>query len=275
MQKNLESDTSSVDAKRLTFGLCQLPVQEGNVLGNLALIEQSLAVHTQADLLCFPELPVTGYDYASAARRPVDERKALSALAQKYRKAIFSGYALTDEEQFFDACGVWDEKGEQICEYRKIHLVNTEPEFFASGSRVGIFEYRGWRMGTLICADLAFAELSKIMAVRGCVAILAASAWEYPYDKIFNLLVRARACENRMYLVSVNRAKEEKPFCGGSMAVNPDGIPIVESTGDGVDYLQVTLERSAVKQARNDIPWLQIRRPEIYRSEMDANKDHI
>lgn len=275
MRKNLENDASSGSTERLTFGLCQLPIQEGDVPGNLALIEQSLAVHTQADLLCFPELPVTGYDYASAARQPIDERSVLSSLAQKYRKAIFSGYSLADGGQFFDACGVWNENGEQICEYRKIHLVNTEPEFFSSGSRVGLFEYRGWRMGTLICADLAFAELSKIMAVHDCSAILAASAWEYPYDKIFNLLGRARACENRMYMVSVNRAKGKKPFCGGSMAVDPDGVPIVESAGDGADYLQVTLERSAVGRARAEIPWLQIRRPDLYQAEMNLSEDHI
>lgn len=260
---------SNASAERLTFGLCQLPVREGDFAGNLALVEQSLAAHPQADLLCFPELSITGYDYACAVRRPVDEPAALAALAKKYRRALCAGYTLADGERFYDACGVWNEAGEQLCAYRKLHLVNSEPDFFAPGSQVGIFEYRGWRMGVLICADLAFAEMGRIMAVRGCSAILASSAWEYPYHKIFHLLSRARACENRMYLVSVNRAGGAKPFCGGSMVVDPDGVPMTELTGNGPGYLQITLERSAVDRARAEIPWLQIRRPEVYQAALD------
>ena len=72
-----------------------------------------------------------------------------------------------------------------------------------------------------------------------------------------------------MYLVSVNRAGGAKPFCGGSMVVDPDGVPITELSGDGPGYLQITLERSAVDRARAEIPWLQIRRPEVYRAELD------
>lgn len=53
------------------------------------------------------------------------------------------------------------------------------------------------------------------------------------------------------------------------MVVDPDGVPITELSGDGPGYLQITLERSAVDRARAEIPWLQIRRPEVYRAELD------
>lgn len=39
----------------------------------------------RADLICFPELPITGYDYICAARRPVEEGAVLSAPACENR----------------------------------------------------------------------------------------------------------------------------------------------------------------------------------------------
>lgn len=250
--------------------LCQLRLTEGDCAGNLAAIES--AIRAQAadapDILCFPELAVSGYAFDTVRSRPVDERAALSALARAYHQPIFAGYAVEEQGRFYDAAGFFDETGALLGEYRKIHLYGSERDFFAAGDELALFSFRGWRIGLLICADLGFGEVSRIMAVHGCDLLLTCSAWYAPWHELYQLLTRARAAENQMFVAGVNRANGDLPLCGHSSMVDPSGSVIAAAQHDGECFLTAELDKAALDPARAAVPWVsKMLRPDVYGKE--------
>ena len=76
----------------LKLGIIQLSIQEGNIEKNCAHIEELVRNHSSddIDLLCFPELCISGYNFEKAI---ISDREALffSELASKYKIAIMAG----------------------------------------------------------------------------------------------------------------------------------------------------------------------------------------
>lgn len=250
--------------------LCQLRLTEGAVAQNLAAIEEAIRAHQGegADILCFPELAVSGYDFDAVRQSRTDERAALSALARSYRQPLFAGYAVESGGRRYDAAGLFDEDGTLLGEYRKIHLYGTERDFFAPGDELALLDFRGWRIGLLICADLGFGELSRILAVQHCDLLLTCSAWYAPWHELYRLLTRSRAAENQLFVASVNRAAGDLPLCGCSAVADPSGSVIAALEHDGAGSLTVELDRSLLQSVRDAIPWVsRMLRPEVYEKE--------
>lgn len=250
--------------------LCQLSLSEGKCQKNLAAIEDAIRTHAAetADLICFPELCVSGYDFAAVRASSPDERAALSSLAKKYRQPIFAGYTIREADRFFDAAGLFDADGTLLSEYRKIHLYGTERDFFTPGDEIAMCSFRGFSVGMLICADLGFGELSRIMAVRGCELLLTCSAWYAPWHELYQVLTRARAAENQMFVASVDRARGELPLCGHSAFAAPSGSVIAEAAHDGECFLTAELNKEDLLPIREAVPWVsKMLRPEVYEKE--------
>ncbi len=250
----------------MKIGICQLSFTEGAYKENMAKIEAFLQdkVDEKVDILCFPELSITGYDYEVAKLAPVDEREFFANMAKAYNQAIYAGYSIKEDDKYYDASGLFNCSGNLLAEYKKIHLFDTERDFFAHGSCIQLIEYKGWKIGFIICADLGFAELARILALRGCDLILSTSAWFSPYQDMFKLVSAARACENQLFLVSANRAKGSLPFCGNSLICNPLGEIMAQSDLADEDFITAELDLNEVKKGRDLIPWLKMRLPEVY-----------
>ena len=145
----------------LRIGVVQASLQEGKVKDNCRHLEDLIAAYSKdfIDLLCFPELCVSGYDYSAAAASD-REAEFFSEMAAKYKIAILAGLHILEDGKHYDACGVWDETGECLGEYKKIHLWDTEYEFFEKGEALAVVPFKGWNLGLLICADCGFTEVS-------------------------------------------------------------------------------------------------------------------
>ncbi len=250
----------------MKIGICQVSLSEGKYKDNIAIIKKNLEQHSKnkCDILCFPELCITGYDFDVVKENIADERKIMSALAQKYNQAVFAGISVKEEDGFYDAACFWDEDGRLLCEYKKIHLWGDERDFFKHGDCYKIFEYRSWRIGIIICADLGFAEITKAMALEGCDLVLCPTAWFSPYHEMLRLMVKARACENQMYVAAVDRASGDMPLCGHSLISDPMGEAVAESFTEKSDYIEADIFFEEVIKAREIVPWLKMRFPEMY-----------
>ena len=250
----------------MKIGICQVSLSEGRYKENIETIEKSVKEHLKdkCDILCFPELCITGYDFNVAKENPVDERNAISQLAKKYNHALFAGISVKEGDSFYDVAGFWDESGNLLCEYKKIHLWGDERDFFSHGSCYKIFEYKSWRIGIIICADLGFSELTKAMALEGCDLVLCPTAWFKPFHEMLRLMVKARACENQMYVAAIDRASGDMPLCGHSLISDPMGETVAESLTEEEDYIEADISLDHVKEGKETIPWLQMRFPEMY-----------
>ena len=253
------------DFEMLKIGLVQLSVEEGKTQENRKHIKELARKYTadDIDLLCFPELCISGYDYF-AARESKNEKDFFSEVARECGIPIMAGVNVYEEGKYYDAACIWDETGVLLGEYRKIHLWDTEFGFFEPGNELTVIPFKGWKIGLLICADLRFFEVSTPVKNMGADLILYPSAWAQGWKELFHLCGKMRAAENQIYTVTFNRASKDVKYCGGTALMGPDGSILREIKNDAEAYLKVEIHKDKIKRTRKDLAWESMKRPEIY-----------
>lgn len=271
----------------LTVGGCQLASATGAVAENLERIEQVVwaAKESAPDLalLAFPELAVTGYCCGPAfhdlAVRWPDGGflPRLSRLAGEAGVALVVGFAEAGPAYgvVADSAAVFARDGRPLGVYRKAHCLDRERRYFVNGDGLPLFEVDGLRFGIAICWDLAMPELARSYALDGADFMVAIGAWEDPYGDDWELAVAARAFDNVMPLLAVNRTGHEVErgddtenavtFPGRSLLVDCLGKPLAR-LDDGEDAVLVgTVDPEHTRAVRRGYgSQLRDRRPDLY-----------
>ena len=256
--------------ERLRIGICQMSVQEGGKAYNVRKLEQVAEAFARQnnppDLLCFPELCISGYDWEMLSEKKECEKHIVSQIAGRYAIPILAGVLVQDNGQLYDAVCIWGADGTELSEYRKIHLWGEEENYFAKGNRLCLVDFKGWKLAVMICADLGFAPLSTEAALQGADVIIYPSAWSDGYHYVETLLLTAktRAIENQIYTIALNRASGSASYCGNSLVCGPDGTILLHFDHDLEACQEVMLEKNRIQETRKLLPWLQMRRPDIY-----------
>ncbi|MCS7136972.1 MAG: carbon-nitrogen hydrolase family protein [Candidatus Caldarchaeum sp.] len=86
----------------------------------------------------------------------------------------------------------------------KIHLYRSEKQFFTPGREIHVFRHRGIGFGVLICHDVAFPELGRIMALRGADLLLNPSRMPSPAIQPWHTYLESRCLENRVAAAAPN-----------------------------------------------------------------------
>jgi len=228
---------------------------------NARFIEQRIK-NSDADLIVFPELFLTGYviherAFELAERKSSELIHEIAESARENRKAAIFGAVEEDEETrgiYYNSAFVIDEEG-VVDTYRKISLPNFGPfnerRFFCPGCDRKVFTLKGAKVRVLICYDLFFPQLCSPVDV-----IVYISASPCTSQASFEKLFPARALENTSYLAYVNLAGREENtlFWGGSRVLDPYGD----------DLLRMRYFESDIAQTEIDLEplsWMRTRRP--------------
>jgi len=252
---------------------------------NLAVIREAArqAADGGADLLITPELFPVGY--APRVVRAGLDPALLPGLAQELAEiARTTGVALlaslpevevpvpdsgTTEQRWFISATFFGPDGVQLSHYRKVHLFGAEEqEVFIPGDQpAAVVDFQGLRLGTVICYDVEFPETVRAAALRGVDLLMVPTALGSGYSQVPQRLIPTRAMENHLYLAYVNHAGVEDGFhlSGGSVVADPFGRTLAEADEDAA-VLLVDIDPAQLATARADVPYLQERRPDLYRS---------
>lgn len=249
----------------LKIGLVQLSVIEGDIKRNCAHLRKLTEAYAKddIDLLCFPELCISGYEFDSASRSK-EEEKFFEALAKEYGIAIMAGINIYREGKFYDAACLWDETGKLLGEFKKIHLWDKECDFFNKGTELAVIPFKGWNIGLLICQDMRFFEVSTPLVNMGADVILYPSAWIKGWKELFLLCARMRAAENQVYVVALNRASGDVDYCGATSVVDPYGNIVQGAMGDGETYIRAVIRKDKIRETREKLEWESLKLPDIY-----------
>jgi len=231
-----------------------------------------------ADLICFPELNVTGYSTkpemnvsAEPIPGPISER--LVQMADENQIVILAGMAEMDEKGpiFASHLVVTPQTISGI--YRKIHIAPPEHNIFSPGNSVPLFEVQAVKLGIQLCYDAHFPELSTRMAIEGAdiIFIPHASPRGTPTEK-FNSWMRhltARAFDNSVFIVACNQVGENQNglhFPGVAVTIDPSGEVIEKNIGDIDGMIIADLKADALEAVRGHRMryFLPNRRPELY-----------
>lgn len=251
----------------LKLGLVQMSVLEGQVKENCSKIREIVDKYANddIDLLCFPELCISGYDFKKVVSSDHEER-FFSSLAAERRIPILAGIQDAEGNKHYDAVCIWDEQGKMIGKYHKIHLWDTENDYFEKGEKLVTVPFKGWNIGLLICADYGFSEVSTLLSQKeNADVIIYPSAWAAGWEDLFSTCSKMRAAENQVYTVALNRASGDVKYCGNTTVSNPDGSVHSRLFTDGEGYVRAVLEKEKLEDARKGIPWRSMRRCELYK----------
>jgi predicted amidohydrolase len=212
--------------------LVQAAPQPGEPGANARAVRAALAAQPDAELAVLPELFLTGYDLATAAERALAPDDAALALlcdaAREAGTAVVAGFAeRLPHGGIANSVACVEADGRSVATYRKAHLFGRESEVFTAGERLLVVELAGRRVGILNCFDVEFPEPARALARAGAELLVTVAANMDPYAPDHQLAVRARALDNRLPHVYVNRTGSEGGlrFVGESLAVAPDGTP--------------------------------------------------
>jgi predicted amidohydrolase len=226
-----------------------------------AIIDQ--AARAGADLLVFPEGYLTGYyrpGLRPAALAGVDA--ALDALGRIVAKAgimVVMGTHRAQGRVLVNAAIVFDARGRQIGTYHKRALFGAwERATFRPGTQPLRFDCHGFRVGLAICYDVEFPELIRPEAEAQTDLVVTPTALMAPHGRIAELLPAARALENQIFVAYANRTgrEHELTFVGKSCICGPDGAMLAVA-GDAPEMLVATLDRRAIKAARDEASYLE------------------
>lgn len=202
--------------------------------------------------------------------------KMLSEKARAYHTYVVTTLHERDGDLFYNTAVLIDREGRLMGKYRKVHLAMSEADAgLTPGSEYPTFDTDLGRIGLLTCWDNWFSESARILRLKGAGMVLIPLAGD-GVPAHFNAIMRARAMDNGVYLISSATVMEHQ-----SLIVNPAGEILASADKDGkfalaeidlneewrVRYLSVS---QGLGEARS--LYLKERRPDTYAPLADPAK---
>jgi nitrilase len=215
------------------------------VAANLSEAERliEVAANQGAKLVALPEyFALMGFKETDKVAAREEEGKGpiqqfLKSMAKKHKIWLVGGsvpLVSNFPNKVRNSCLVYDDQGEQVARYDKIHLFGLnlgneqyhEEKTIESGDVIKVVDTPFGKIGLSICYDLRFPELYR--AMKDVNIIVVPSAFTDTTGKAhWETLVRARAIENMSYVMAPAQGGYHlsgRETHGNSMIVDPWGV---------------------------------------------------
>ena len=248
----------------MRLALHQLNTVWENKSANLAAVEKAanFAVEHGCDALILPEMTLTGFsmDTSVTAELPGgSSEKAFAKIADSLSLAIIAGLVERRSEGCANIALYIDSVGCVVEKYAKTHLfpLAGEPDSHNPGAGTRVFYFIGTPAALAVCYDLRFPELFREVSREASLFIVIAN-WPASRSEHWMTLLRARAIENQVFAIGVNRTGEDPDgtlYSGGSAIFAPDGSAVQPTLAEG-DFLIFNIDQGMVSEHRKRYPFL-------------------
>ena len=176
------------------------------------------------DLIIFPEMTLTGFSnsirFIAENFENSETIKQFSNLAKEFNISVIFGVVIEDNKKALNKCLFIDNLGNVVSDYSKIHpfSFSKEDKYFNAGNKLSMVEFKNFKIGLTICYDLRFPELYSSLA-KECDFIINIANWPSKRVEHWNTLLKARAIENQIFMVGVNRT-----------GIDGNGLEYIESS---------------------------------------------
>lgn len=278
-------------AARLSILLAQMNPTLGDIAGNVDKMRRILdrAQAAGADLVVTPELSICGYPpedlvYRRAFLEVVEQ--GVEALAEETigRPALLVGAPWRCDIGVVNAALLLADGAIQAVR-AKHHLPNygvfDEQRVFVPGPLPEPVEFKGARLGVLVCEDMWYSDVASHLKAHGAEILVVPNGSPFEVDKHEVRLNHAvaRVSESGLPLVYVNQVggQDELVFDGGSFVVNGDYALALRAASWGEDELLTRWSRGSggwrVEPGRVE-PLLD-RCAEIYNAMVLGTRDYV
>ena len=255
-----------------------------NVGANLSEAEKliALAVDAGAKLVVLPEnfalMAMSEKDRIAVAEQPGKGQiqDFLSRQASGRRIWIVGGtvpLVSNHPARVRAACQVYNDRGEIVSRYDKIHLFDVdieqtgenynESETTEPGDDIVVSKTPFGHLGLAVCYDLRFPELFRSLLDAGMQILAVPSAFTAITGSAhWDVLVRARAIENQCYVIAAAQGGYHingRETYGHSMIVDPWGN-ILDELASGSGFVDADIDLGYVQRLRRSFPAVEHRR---------------
>lgn len=239
------------------------------------------AAKKKSNLICFPEFQMA-YSPVSQSANQLSEiaesvndgnfittlRKAAKVNKISIISTIYEKSNSEFDNRVYDTVVLIDNKGEISSVYRKLHLYDAlgfkESDRMMAGNMIEKpAKTSVGNIGLMICYDIRFPEMSRILTVKGANVLVLPSAWVHGVmkEEHWQTLLKARAIENGLYIIAPDQVGNI--FSGRSMAVDPFGVVLLDmGNREGMEVVEI--DKSRVQKVREMLPLLKNRRTDVY-----------
>jgi NAD+ synthase len=222
----------------IIIAIAQINVTVGDIDGNRQKILDyyERAAAQGAQLVVFPELCVTGYPpedliLAPAFRAQAMEAARALAAQTKNKPAMIVGCVWEEGDKIYNAALLLDD-GKIAHMQPKTCLPNygifDEKRLFTAGTDLKPVDWRGHKIGLLVCEDVWHEKVAMAHKKRGAEILIVINASPFEAGKMAQrqALVASAAKECALPAVYVNMVggQDDIVFDGGSFAVDEKGV---------------------------------------------------
>jgi len=251
---NNGGDSGSKGGRRdVKIGLVQMAMDENheeNVSKAVEMVGE--ASRRGASIVCLPEL--FGYRYFPQEKGarvypetiPGPTTKSLSDAARESSVTLVGGslYERDPGGRLYNTSVVFDERGQVLGKYRKVHVPEDEAffekDYFSGGSAYRVFNTAPAKVGVLICFDQWYPEPARVNRLMGAEVLFYPTAigtvdgieqTEGDWHEAWEAVQRGHAIANSMVVAAVNRVGRERrmSFWGGSFVCDQFGKVLVRA----------------------------------------------
>lgn len=232
----------------------------------------SKAKKDKAELIIFPEMTLTGFSMntqkISENFKKSETIMFFAQCAKEFNISIIFGIVVRYKDKALNQAILVNAEGKTSAIYSKIHPFSyaNETKYFYSGEKLAYFKQNEYNFALTICYDLRFPELYQALSKNAEVVINIAN-WPSKRIDHWMTLLKARAIENQIYMIGVNRTgidgnKHHYNKC--SKIFGPDGnkiLPIITSK----KYDLYDINPSCVHDSRKIFPVKNDRKIKFYK----------
>lgn len=237
------------------------------------------------DFVILPEMFCCPYQtenfpiYAEEEGGPIWQQ--LSAYAKQYGVYLIGGSMPEKDAEgnVYNTCYVFDREGKQIGKHRKVHLFDIdvkggqtfkESDTLTAGDSDTVFDTEFGKMGVMLCFDIRFPELSRMMVNDGARIVFVPAAFNMTTGPAhWELSFRTRALDNQIYMVGCAPARDVSAgyiSWGHSIVTDPWGR-VIDMLDEKKGILLAELDMDYEEQVREELPLLKSRRKDMYKLE--------
>ena len=264
--------------KQLRAGLSQLNPSVGDITGNTKKITEAIeaARSLDIDILCFPELAVTGYppeDLLLKTEFIDDNIRALDEIKKHCRDnmVVIVGFVDKKDDIFNSAAVI--QRGEIIDVYHKLRLPNygvfDENRYFQSERRFPVYTMGKMTFGVTICEDIWYpGEPIRSQVLLGNAQIifnLSASPYYMGKPVARERMLATRAVDYNTIIAYCNivGGQDELVFDGNSMFIDEKGEIVATARNFEEDLLVCDVSTERVYKSRLNTPTIRKTRYEL------------
>ncbi|MFC2117728.1 amidohydrolase [Bacteroidota bacterium] len=244
----------------LSVSVVQTNLNWENIELNLLKFDSLLEkINNKTDIVILPEMFTTGFSMNAEKFAEEENGRTLNWLMEKagnLNALIIGSIIIRENSGYFNRLyTVFPDGSYKTYDKKHLFRIEGEADVYTPGNKRLIINYKGWKISPFICYDLRFPVWSRNK--NNYDLYINVANWPGSRRDIWINLLKARAIENQVYAIGVNRIGEDSNdtgHTGDSMIIDPKGKTLAQAEKNKEEIINTEISLSELNDFRKKFP---------------------